>query len=59
VGEQFGSDWLIESGLAANDRVIVEGLQKAKPGGVVDPQPYAPTNAAPAPPGAPAGGKPQ
>ena len=27
-----GTDWLVTSGLAAGDRVIVEGLQKVKPG---------------------------
>jgi membrane fusion protein (multidrug efflux system) len=30
-----GSDWLVESGLAAGDRVIVDGLQKIRPGSVV------------------------
>jgi len=35
----IGSDWLITSGLAAGDRVIVEGLQKAKPGSPVKPVP--------------------
>ena len=28
----IGTDWLVTSGLAAGDRVIVEGLQKVKPG---------------------------
>ncbi len=40
VGEQIGSDWLIESGLAPNDRVIAEGTQKIKEGALVNPQPY-------------------
>jgi membrane fusion protein (multidrug efflux system) len=41
VGDQVGADWVIDSGLAANDRVVVEGAQKAsKDGTVVDPQPY-------------------
>jgi membrane fusion protein, multidrug efflux system len=35
----IGSDWLITAGLAAGDRVIVEGLQKAKPGSPVKPVP--------------------
>ncbi len=30
-----GDRWLIDSGLAAGDRVIVEGLQKARPGATV------------------------
>lgn len=32
VGEAIGSDWLVKEGLAAGDRVIVEGLQKIRPG---------------------------
>lgn len=32
-----GDQWLIESGLAAGDRVIVDGLQKVGPGRVVHP----------------------
>jgi membrane fusion protein (multidrug efflux system) len=40
VGEQFGSQWIIEEGLNAGERVIVEGTQKAKEGTVVNPQPF-------------------
>lgn len=32
LGELQGGSWLILSGLAAGDRVIVDGLQKAQPG---------------------------
>ena len=32
VGSQIGSDWIIEEGLKAGDRVVVEGTQKAKAG---------------------------
>ncbi|MBZ2170709.1 efflux RND transporter periplasmic adaptor subunit [Nitratidesulfovibrio sp. SRB-5] len=35
VDRVVGSDWLVGSGLAAGDRVIVEGLQKVRPGGKV------------------------
>lgn len=31
----LGSDWLLDSGLQAGDRVIIEGLQRATPGTVV------------------------
>jgi membrane fusion protein (multidrug efflux system) len=34
-------DWLIQSGLAAGDRVIVDGVQKVGPGTVVRPVPLA------------------
>ncbi len=45
MGEQVGNDWIIESGLAPNDRVIAEGVQKIKEGTVVDPQLFAPAQA--------------
>lgn len=32
VRRAVGNDWLVESGLSAGDRVIVEGLQKIQPG---------------------------
>ncbi|MFD1216675.1 MULTISPECIES: efflux RND transporter periplasmic adaptor subunit [Microbulbifer] len=32
VGQTVGDKWLVESGLNAGDRVIVEGLQKIRPG---------------------------
>lgn len=32
VSRAIGNKWLVESGLAAGDRVIVEGLQKIQPG---------------------------
>ena len=41
VGNQVGSDWIVEEGLKAGDRVVVEGTQKAKAGTVVKPQPFA------------------
>jgi len=37
VSRVVGDKWLVTSGLAAGDRVIVEGLQKAKPGAKVKP----------------------
>jgi membrane fusion protein (multidrug efflux system) len=35
VSRTIGDKWLVENGLAAGDRVIVEGLQKIKPGAPV------------------------
>lgn len=32
VSSAMGDSWLVEEGLAAGDRVVVEGLQKIKPG---------------------------
>ena len=31
VGDRIGSLWIIERGLQAGDRVIVEGLQRVQP----------------------------
>jgi membrane fusion protein (multidrug efflux system) len=38
VGEQRGPVIVVENGLTTDDRVIVSGHQKARPGAVVDPQ---------------------
>jgi membrane fusion protein (multidrug efflux system) len=40
VGQQLGTEWLIESGLQAHDRVVVEGTQKVKEGAKVEPTDY-------------------
>ena len=37
-----GNDIVIESGLKGGETVIVEGVQKVRPGMLVDPQPYEP-----------------
>lgn len=41
-GPWSGNLWLIDSGLVAGDRVIVDGIQKIAPGRVVKPTPAAP-----------------
>ena len=53
VSRAIGDQWLVEDGLHAGDRVIVEGLQKVQPGMPVEPSEAgsAPTAAA-APPAA-------
>ena len=40
MGERFGTQWIVEEGLQAGDRVVVEGVQKASSGSVVNPKPY-------------------
>lgn len=41
TGERVGGDrWVVLQGLKPGDRVIVEGLQKARPGAPVQPEPY-------------------
>ena len=42
TGDRVGERWVVEQGLKPGDRVIVEGIQKARPGMVVNPQPYQP-----------------
>ncbi|MEP6653939.1 MAG: efflux RND transporter periplasmic adaptor subunit [Myxococcales bacterium] len=42
AGERVGSRWIINSGLKPGERVIVEGLQKARKGVVVVPKPMPP-----------------
>ena len=47
VDRALGDKWLVTSGLAAGDRLIVEGLQKVRPGMTVKVVPFtAPTPAA-------------
>jgi membrane fusion protein (multidrug efflux system) len=52
-GPWSGSLWLIDSGLVAGDRVIVDGVQKVAPGRVVTPVPLVDSTATAAPPAAP------
>jgi len=40
VGDRAGSDWVISDGLKAGERVIAEGIQKARPGALVNPKPF-------------------
>ena len=45
-GERYGSLWEIQEGLEFGERVIVEGIQKVKPGMVVSAKPFSPTSEA-------------
>lgn len=49
TGERSGPLWVIEEGLRAGERVIVEGLQKVRQGAPVAPQPF--DASSPTPPG--------
>lgn len=46
VAERIGSDWIIEDGLKAGEKIVVEGTQKVRPDMVVVPQPFDPEAAA-------------
>ena len=44
TGDRVDQRWIVERGLEPGETVIVEGLQKARPGSLVTPRPYsAPT----------------
>jgi membrane fusion protein (multidrug efflux system) len=41
VGERAGAQWIIADGLKPGERVVVEGVQKVRPGMRVNPKPFA------------------
>jgi membrane fusion protein, multidrug efflux system len=41
VGDRVGSDWVIPDGLKPGETVVVEGVQKVRPGAQVIPKPFA------------------
>lgn len=49
VGGTEGTNWIVNSGLKAGDKVIVEGLQRVRPGALVQIQQPGTAAAAPAP----------
>jgi len=54
VGPRIGTDWVIESGLKAGEKVVVEGLQKIKSGMPVSAKPWTPPAEKTAPTATPA-----
>src|SRR3954453_3028489 len=43
TGDRVGDGWIVLQGLKPGDKVIVEGVQKVRPGSPVQPSPYKPT----------------
>jgi RND family efflux transporter MFP subunit len=43
IGAAFKNQWVVKDGLKEGEQVIVEGLQKVRPGAVVDAKPQAPS----------------
>jgi membrane fusion protein (multidrug efflux system) len=41
VGDRVGTQWIIVEGLKQGERVVVEGVQKVRPGMQVNPKPFA------------------
>jgi len=46
LGRRIDSDWIISAGLQAGETIVVDGLQKIRPGSKVQAQPIAASNAA-------------
>jgi membrane fusion protein (multidrug efflux system) len=46
LGPALEGEWIVEEGLAAGDKLIVEGSQKLQPGAVVAPEEWKPATAA-------------
>jgi membrane fusion protein (multidrug efflux system) len=42
MGPRIGQNWLVAKGLNVGDRVIIDGVQRLKPGVPVNPKPYTP-----------------
>ena len=49
-----GPDWIIADGLKGGERIVLNGIQKARPGSTVTAKPWSPPAAEPAPATAPA-----
>jgi membrane fusion protein (multidrug efflux system) len=49
VGERIGPLWIVEGGLKAGERVVVEGIQQIKPNLVVNPTPFVAPSTGPMP----------
>src|SRR5437868_8561652 len=49
MGRRVDHDWIVEEGLKAGDKIIVEGIQKAREGGLVNPKPWTPPSPTPSP----------
>jgi membrane fusion protein (multidrug efflux system) len=37
LGDRVGQDYIITEGVKAGERILIEGLQKARPGATVNP----------------------
>jgi len=42
MGPRIGENWLVAQGLKVGDRVVIDGVQRLRPGAVVNPAPYEP-----------------
>jgi membrane fusion protein (multidrug efflux system) len=49
MGPRIGNDWLVQDGLKAGDKIVVDGFGKVKPGAIVADAPAKPADGATAP----------
>ena len=49
MGRRIDHEWIVEDGLKAGDRIVVEGVQKAREGAPVNPKQWIPPSPTPAP----------
>jgi membrane fusion protein (multidrug efflux system) len=47
MGRRIDHEWIVEEGLKAGDKIIVEGIQKAREGGLVNPKAWTPPSPSP------------
>src|SRR6476646_6450851 len=47
MGRRIDHEWIGEEGVKVGDRIIVEGVQKAREGGLVNPKPWTPPSPSP------------
>jgi RND family efflux transporter MFP subunit len=40
LGETVGQDWIVQEGVKPGERVVAQGVQKVRPGMLVDPKPF-------------------
>ena len=50
VGRSVGANWIVESGLAEGDRLVMDGFQRIRPGAQVTPVLFYPAGGLPPPP---------
>ena len=55
LGPRLDGEWIVKSGLAPGDHVVVDGVQKLRPGVAVSTEPSGPANVAAEPGSAPNG----
>ena len=55
LGARLGGEWIVKGGLAPGDRVVVDGVQKLRPGIAVSTEPSSPASVAAEPGAAPNG----